>query len=270
MAGRVIRALRLDPTLYREVVAPDSGTWPAAAVIVITAAVSRISWGAVRLVDSVGSDTVGMDFGAAVAQSAIPAAAVSALAYLLAWPVWATGLWVLGMRWTPAERPQPWFGQIARALAYAQAPAVLGVLYVLLVAVVAFARGPEGLRSGVLWVTEFWLFALIGAWVLAATFLAVREALGLSNMRTLVALVAGGLVIAVFLGFVVVLLTGIVGRDFVGLRNNYDLGFRDHGASALDFAVGLDFNLRFIGRSDTVLLILSESVLHPFAGIGDP
>ena len=267
LAGRVLRALRLDPTLYREVAAPDSGAWQAAAVIVIAAVISQISWGTVWLVDLVRSDTDGMDIGAAVAQSAIPTAVVSALAHLAAWPVWAMGLWVVGMRWAPPDRPPPRFGQIARALAFAQAPAVLGGLFILLVVVVGFARGPEGLRSGVLWVTEFWLLVLIGAWVVAATFLAVREALGLSNGRTLAALVIVGLVIGVLVGLVLLLLSGIGGRDFVGL-NDDSAGFREEGVTAMDIAVGLDFNLRFVGQSGTVLYLLSQSVLHPYAGMG--
>ena len=174
------------------------------------------------------------------------------------------GLWVVGTHWAPADRPPPWFGQIARALALAQAPAALGALYVLLVVIVGFARGPEGLRSGVVWVTEFWLFVLIGAWVLAGTFLAVREALGLSSARTFVALVAVGLAIAALLGLTVVVLSGIAGREFVGL-NDDDFGFRDDGATAMDVALGLDFNLRFVGPCNTILHLLSRSVLHPFA-----
>ena len=266
-AGRVLRALRLDPTLYREVASPDSGTWQAATVIVIAAVVTEISWGAMWLVELVRWDSDGMDIGAAVAQTAIPTTVVGALVYLVAWPVWATGLWVVGMRWAPENRPRLWPGQVARALAFAQAPAVVGALYVLLVLVVGFTRGPEGLSSGVLWVTEFWLFVLIGVWVLAATFIAVREALGLSNGRTLAALITVGLVIGALVGFVVLLLSGIAGRDFVGL-NDSTAGFREEGVTAVDIAVGLDFNLRFVGQSGTVLYLLSQSILHPFAGMG--
>ena len=267
LASHMLRALRLDPTLYREVASPDSGAWRAATVIVIAAVVTEISWGAMWLVDLMRWDSDGMDIGAAVAQTAIPTAVVGALVYLVAWPVWATGLWIVGMRWVPANRPPPRPGQVARALAFAQAPAVVGVLYVLLVVVVGFTRGPEGLSSGVLWVTEFWLFVLIGVWVLAATFIAVREALGLSNGRTLAALITVGLVIGVLVGFVVILLNGIDGRDFVGL-NDGTAGFREEGVTAMDIAVGLDFNLRFVGQSGTVLYLLSQSVLHPFAGMG--
>lgn len=264
MARRLTRALRLDSTLYREATSPGSGVWQATAVIVIMAVISQIRWGTAWFVDSVGSDTDGMDIGAAIAQSSIPSAVITGLAYLAAWPVWAAGFWIVGTLWGTSSRPPPRFGHVARALAFAQVPAFLGVLYVLLVVIVGLAGGAEGLRSGFFWLTGFWLSAAIGAWVLAGTFLAVREALGFSNARTLAALVAVGLVIAALLGLVVVLLSGVAGREFVGLHDD-GAGFTQDGASALNFAIGLDFNLRFFGRSDTVLLILSESVLHPLS-----
>ena len=269
LGARVLRAWRMDTTLYRELAAPESGAWQAAAVIAIAAVASGLGWGSLRLIDSVRAGTESMDFGAAIVQSSIPNAFVSALAFLVAWPVWATGLWVVGMRWTPADYPPPYLGHVARALAFAQAPAMLRVVPALLVVVVGFARGVEGIQSGVLWVTTFWLVVLIDVWVLAGTYLALRKALGLSNARTLVALVTVGLVIGALVGFAALLLSGIAGRDMVGLRDDFIAGFRDDGLSAMDVAVGLDFNLRFIGQSGMVLYILSESVLHPLVGMGD-
>ena len=269
LGARVLRAWRMDTTLYREVAAPESGAWQAAAVIVIAAVASGIGWGSLGLFDSVHSGTESMDFAVAIVQSGIPSALVSALAFLVAWPVWATGLWVVGMRWTPADHPPPHLGHVARALAFAQAPAMLRVVPALLVVVVGFARGVEGIQSGVLWVTNFWLVVLIDVWVVAGTYLALRKALGLSNGRTLVALVTVGLVIGALVGLATLLLSGIGGRDMVGLREDFIAGFRDDGLSATDVAVGLDFNLRFIGQSGMVLYILSKSVLHPLVGMGD-
>ena len=262
---RMVRAIRLDPTLYREVAALSGSTWQAVAVIVIAAAISGLSWGAITLAWLARSNTAGMDLGAAVMQSLIPAAEFSTVAQIVAWPVWATGLWILGTRWTSPNREAPWLGAVARALAFAQAPAVFGVVMVLLVAVIGFALGHEGLRTGFLRVVLTWLLVVIQAWVLAGTFLAVREALGLSSVRTLAALVAVGLAIAVMFGIVVVVLSGIAGRDFVGLKDDYGLGFRNDGPSARDVAHGFDFNLRFVGSSRWLLYYLSRSALHPFA-----
>jgi hypothetical protein len=265
LSVRLFRAVTLDPTLYREVAEASGSSWQAVVVMCTVAAASGLAWGAYSLFYLVRQYTVGTDLGAAAIQSAVPAAWSSAVAHLLAWPVWAVGIWVVGARWTPASRPSPWFGQVARGLAFAQAPAILGLVAALLFTVVGFTLGAKGLRSGVVWVVQFWLFVVIGTWVLAGTFLAVRESLGLSNGRTLAAIVAVGLAIAVLVGLVVVTLSGISGGDAIGLRDDFEVGFTNDGPSALDIAKGLDFNLRFVGLSRTVLHVLSESVLHPFA-----
>ena len=265
LAGRVVRALRLDPTLYHEVAAPGGGNWQAASVVVIAAVISAFSWGAVEFTSLGSPEPVGTDRGVVLAQSALS----TALAHVMAWPVWALGLWVVGTRWVAPDRQPPWFGQIARAIAFAQAPAVVLVLYVLIIAVVGFAWGSDGVRSGVMWIMSFWLLVLVPVWVLAGTFLAVREALGLGNGRTLAALVIVGMAIGALVGFVVLMLSGIAGREFVGLRDDHIAGFRDDRISAADFAAGLNFNLRFIGQSGMALHILSKSVLHPLAGLGD-
>ena len=263
--SRMFRAMRLDPTLYREVAAPSGSTWQALAVVVIAAAVSGLSWGAMTLAALARSRTAGMDLGTSATQALIPVAEVCAVAQIVAWPVWATGLWILGTRWTSPDREPPWLGAVVRALAFAQAPAVFGAVAVLIVAAIGFALGHEGLRTGFLRVVVYWLLVVIQAWVLAASFLAIREALGLSSVRTVAALVIVGLTIAVLFGIVVVVLTGIGGRESVGLKDNYDLGFRDDGPSAMDVARGFDFNLGFVGHSRWLLYYLSRSALHPFA-----
>ena len=263
--SRMIRAMRLDPTLYREVAAPCSSTWQAMVVILIAAAISGLSWGASSLAALARSSTKSIELETAVVQSFIPAAEFSAVAQVVAWPVWATGLWILGAYWASPDREAPWLGAVARALAFAQAPAVFGLVVVLLVTAIGFTPGHEGLRTGDLSVVVHWLRLVIQAWVLAGTFLAVREALGLSNIRTLAALIAVGLAIAVLFGLVAVVLSGVAGRESIGLKDNYDLGFRDDGPSGRDVAHGFDFNLRFVGRSRWLLYFLSRSALHPFA-----
>ena len=50
---------------------------------------------------------------------------VRVLALAVAWPVWAAGLWLVSKRML-AEGSAPGFGQVARVLAFAQAPGVLG------------------------------------------------------------------------------------------------------------------------------------------------
>ena len=184
---------------------------------------------------------------------------------MVAWPVWATGLWIVATRFASPDREAPWLGAVARALAFAQAPAVFGGVVVLLLSAIGFTLGREGLPTGDLSLVVYWLRLVIQAWVLAGTFLAVRESLGLSNIQTLAALIAVGIAIAVLFGIAVVVLSGIAGRDFVGLKDDYGLGFRNDGPSAMDVARGFDFNLRPVGLSRWILFYLSRSALHPFA-----
>ena len=162
--SRMVRALRLDSTLYREVAAPDGDTRQAALVVLLTAAGggAEVFW--------LGAGSVGL----------------VAIAHVVAWPVWAAGLWLVGVRfWTPVGGASG-FRQVARAIAFAQTPGVFFVLSPFLL----WILGP-------LWGT---VRSLVFVWVLVGTFLAVRESLGLSNGRTLGALIAVGAAIAVLLG----------------------------------------------------------------------
>ena len=58
LVSHMVRAMRLDPTLYREVAAPSGSTWQALVVMLIAAAISGLGWGARKLA---GSIPVGTD-----------------------------------------------------------------------------------------------------------------------------------------------------------------------------------------------------------------
>ena len=62
-----------------------------------------------------------------------------------------------------------------------------------------------------------------------------------------------------------ILLNGIAGRDFVGL-NDGTAGFREEGVTAMDIAVGLDFNLRFVGKvARSYISYPNRSCIHSLA-----
>ena len=171
LIGRMLRALRLDPTLYREVAAPGASTWQAALVVLLTAAAAGVE-------------------GVRVSASG---AGLIAISHMAAWPVWAAGLWLVGVRLRISGGEASEFGQVARAIAFAQTPGVFFALSPFPL----WTLGPLGgmVRS------------LVLVWVLVGTFFAVRESLGLSNGRTLSALFAVGAAIAVLLGPLVVFAT---------------------------------------------------------------
>ena len=207
-----------------------------------------------------------LDLGLLVALFAVPA-----IAQVASWLIWAVGLWIIASRWVTRDREVPFFGQIARALAFAQAPivfvAVIAVPATLFViAWYALPLFPDGIREDLPVLAVSGISGLVTAWVLVATFVAIREALGLSNGRTLVALLTVNLVGATLLAVIVVVLSGVAGREAVGLMDDW-VGFRDDNTSAVDVAYRLDFNFGFLGLSDHILYYLSRSILHPFAGV---
>ena len=169
--SRLLRALRLDASLYREVSAPDGNTRQAALVVLLTAA---------------AAGTEGLWVSAS-------GAGLIAVTHMLAWPVWAAGLWLVGVRLRTPSGETPGLQQVARAIAFAQAPGVFFALAPILYVTLGPLAGT--VRS------------LVFVWVMVGTFLAVRESLGLSNGRALGALVAVGAAIAALLGPAIIFAT---------------------------------------------------------------
>ena len=52
---------------------------------------------------------------------------LSAVAQVVAWPVWAAGVWAIGRRMTRSDRA-PGFRAVARVLAFAQTPVAFVVV----------------------------------------------------------------------------------------------------------------------------------------------
>ena len=144
------------------------------------------------------------------------------------------------------------FWQIARVLAFAQAPGLCAVLIPIAAGAFWLARVDKGSTLGLL---VFGIRAAVGVWVLLGTFLATHEALRLSYGRTLGALIA----VAAGDGFLAVLLGIIVAWDFGWQRAAWVDSLAS--PSVFDVSQGLDFNLglRF---SDAVVNYLIRLVDH--------
>ena len=224
LVAQMIRAARLDPSLYRDVAAPSGSTRQAAVVVLITAAVSGLYWGALSIPGLVLSDpAVAADAGAVLAQFAVPTIGFSAIAQVCAWLIWSAGLWLVGARLAAPAGPVRAFWPLARALAFAQSPAVFGVVTVALALVVGPIFGTEALKASFVLMLMWSVQAAVGVWVLIATFLAVRETLGLSTGRTLGSLSLVGLAISGLVSFSVVALVIAGARDALGLTGLQDL-----------------------------------------------
>ena len=259
--SRLLRALRLDPTLYREVVAPGGSTWQAAVVVLFSAVSTGLALGAgvaaYWTTTWFGLETARDNLG--IVKDLIAGIAGSiALALVGAWPVWSAGLWVVIRRLTDSGGHAPGFRQIARALAYAQVPAVFGGLIVLVVLVGGVVLGPSALLGlGVfteLFANLIWTVALV--WVLVGTYLAVREGLGLPSGRALGSLLIVGVALAALLCVALALATVVVeasdaepaylGRgpwEPVGLDYSHEIASRIVARSTQSTAAGFDFNL---------------------------
>ncbi|MCY3957009.1 MAG: hypothetical protein OXG65_01820 [Chloroflexi bacterium] len=226
LISRMLRALRLDVSLYREVATSDAGNGQAALVVLLVATGSSLAWiasfilywvdipelrRAWRLQDGWDGWIHTADLGA-ILQSAIPLAGYRTAALVVAWPVWAAGLWLLGTRWSKPNHSPPWFGHVTRALAFAQVPALIPVIAIALLMATWFAVGSQAIYvlkpndvqhlTSLLKETVNVTYTVTPAWVSVATFLAMRQALGLSAGRTLVALGAVGAATAVLLGLI--------------------------------------------------------------------
>ena len=115
------------------------------------------------------------------------------------------------------------FWPLARALAFAQTPALLGLVTVALTAIIGPILGAEALEASPALMLTWTVQAAVGVWVLIATFMAVREALGLSTGRTLGSLILVGLAISGLVSFSVVALTIASVRDGLDLTILQDL-----------------------------------------------
>lgn len=267
---RIRRALRLDRSLYSDIARHGVGGRQALTVILITALLFGLlevgnSWSSIFPSASAENP----DSGVSILQLPV-LLLVPAIAQLAAWLTWTFLLWLIGTRWRSREGQPPSFRNVARALALAQAPILLAPVLIPLSAqlssvttLVLFAAPADPIQ-----LPGSWSIGVINAWVLAGSFLAMREVLRLSSARTLLALLAAGLLIAALFGAAVVLISGVAGREAIGLHAIYPPGFKSAALSAEDLAYRFDFNLGFLGFTDGLLYYLSVSILHPFAAAG--
>ncbi len=266
--NRLLRALRLDPTLYREVAAPGASTEEAALVVVLAAVGFSFAGSAVSLVYWLNGHWSGIGPSEANAWIALAIqngdVAVSILALMAAWLAWTAGIWLVSKRLIATSHQAPGYSQIARTLAFAQAPGLAGSVPLILTTVglalvlprfpAVSPQDPAPLASLELVVTNVWL--LLVAWVFLGTLLALREGLGFSYGQALGALLVVAAGLALLLGLIVT--SGSVAAAAIGLvpeafgsdsplpiGHSHGEGIATQVASQVPFrsAFGFDFNL---------------------------
>ncbi len=164
LTERMIRAARLEVSLYEEVEADLHATNQAVTVVAIVALAGGIG-------SAIGAAATGRAY--ALIGSLVGGIVVS----LVMWAVWSYVTYFVGTRFF---KGQATYGEVLRTLGFAYAPGVLNVL--------SFIPVLGG------------LIALVAAiWTLVAGFIGLRQALDLDNGNTVATIVVGVIAIAVVL-----------------------------------------------------------------------
>ncbi|HEY7679698.1 MAG TPA: YIP1 family protein [Terriglobia bacterium] len=154
-ADRMIRAARLDASLYEEVERDQGATGQAMLVVILSSLAAGI--GVFR-----GIGVLGLVF--------------ATLATLLGWVVWASLTYVIGTKLLPEAQTRANVGELLRTTGFSSAPGVIRIL---------------GLVPG-LALVSFWGAAI---WMLLAMVVAVRQALDFkSTVRAVCVCFISGLV----------------------------------------------------------------------------
>ena len=134
---RIIRAAKLDVTLYEEVEA-DKGAMAQAMLVVV---LSSIAGG----IGSLGKGGLsGLIWGTVLA--------------LIAWYVWAYVTYIVGTKLLPEPQTKADYGELLRTMGFSSSPGLIRIL---------------GIIPGLAW----FVFLVAGIWMLVAMVVAVRQAL---------------------------------------------------------------------------------------------
>ncbi|MDR4489086.1 MAG: hypothetical protein R3B83_16430 [Nitrospirales bacterium] len=162
--NRIVRAAKLDASVYEEVEADTSAMGQAMGVVVLSSLA-----GGIGFIQIAGLE--GMVIGTAGA--------------LLGWYIWAFLTYVIGTKLLPEPQTQADHGELLRTIGFSSAPGLIRVLAIL-----------PGLNA----IVNF----IAGAWMLIAMVIAVRQALDYqSTYRAMGVCLIGWLVQAVVLWMVV-------------------------------------------------------------------
>ena len=168
--SRLIRASKLQPSLYEEVEADSSALSHAVAVIIISSIAAGL--GSVDRIDPLEllSGTVGALGG---------------------WFLWALLTLLIGAKLFPEPQTQADYGQLLRTIGFSSSPGIIRVL-----GVVAAIREP--------------IFLIASIWMLIAMIIAIRQALDYtSTLRAVLVAFAGWVIQLLLLGATLLLIQSL-------------------------------------------------------------
>lgn len=172
LGERMIRAAKLDASLYEEVEADLGAMGQATAVVVLASVAAGIG--------ASGSGGLG-------------GLIVATVAALAGWYIWAFLTYWIGTRFLPEPQTSANYGELLRTIGFSSAPGIIRVV---------------GIIPG-LTVVTFWAASI---WMLAAMVIAVRQALDYTSTLRAVGVCAIGWVVQVLIVAVFLMLFGGPGR----------------------------------------------------------
>jgi hypothetical protein len=165
----MIRAAKLDKSLYEEVEADTGATGQAMLVVVLSSVAAGIG-------SAGGAGLTGLLFGA--------------LSALAAWYIWAFLTYFIGTRLLPESQTEADMGQLLRTIGFSSSPGLLRILGIL--------PGLTGI-----------VFLICAIWMLVAMVIAVRQALDYHGTGRAIAVCLIGWVVQVAIIVLVMMFLGI-------------------------------------------------------------
>jgi hypothetical protein len=181
LTDRMIRAARLETSLYNEVEADLTATNQALTVVVVTGLASGIGAALGEAIAGRPAGIVGGLIGGVIVE-------------VVGWLVWSYVMYLVGTRLFHGTAT---YGELLRTLGFAYSPGVLLIL--------RFIPVLGGLVA-----------LVVGIWRIVAGFIAIREALDLDSGNTLATIVVGVIAYLVVLAIVAAVL-GLVGLSAAAL-----------------------------------------------------
>jgi len=152
---RIVRAARLDVSLYEEVEADESALTQATLIVVLSSIAAGVgsifSYGFMVLI-------------------------VGTISALIGWYIWAFLTYYIGTKFLPEEKTEADYGQLLRTLGFASSPGLIRVL---------------GIIPGLMVIINF----IASIWMLVTMVIAVRQALDYqSTLRAVVVCIIGWII----------------------------------------------------------------------------
>lgn len=155
LVGRMIRAMRLDASLYEEVEKDETAMNQAVAVVVI----SSICAGIGSMIRSISEGGTGLVLVGSI---------VGMITALVGWFLWSFITYFVGTKITKGKETKADYGELLRTIGFSSSPGVVNLLS--FIPLVSF---------------------IVGIWQLAAMIVAVRQALDFTTNRAILTCIIG-------------------------------------------------------------------------------